>query len=314
VYSYTPAWIAGVLHIIPTLGLLIIFAALYGLYLLYLGLPVLMKCPQDKAAGYTVIVVVCAIVVAVIAGLVSTAIAGTGMYGTFGAGGLGGGGFGGGAFGARRAAPGEIQFDKNSPLGKLQDMSRKLDESNKKMEAAQKAGDSNAAMAAAMSSLGTVLGGGKHVDPVNIDQLTPFVPETFAGLPKTGHSAEKTGIASLMVSHAQATYGEGGSSVTLEISDTGGASGLMGLASGVGVQSERDDDQSSERTVKVNGRLMHEKVSKTGGSNEFAVVLGERFVVAATGRGLNLDQLRTAVTSLDLGRLEAMKDVGVEKQ
>jgi hypothetical protein len=39
VYSYTPAWIAGVLQIIPLLGILAIFGALYGLYLLYLGLP-----------------------------------------------------------------------------------------------------------------------------------------------------------------------------------------------------------------------------------------------------------------------------------
>src|SRR6266487_1459218 len=39
VYSYTPAWIAGVLQVVPLLGILAIFAALYGLYLLYLGLP-----------------------------------------------------------------------------------------------------------------------------------------------------------------------------------------------------------------------------------------------------------------------------------
>ena len=42
------------------------FAALYGLYLLFLGLPRLMKCPEDKALGYTAVVVVCAIVLSVI--------------------------------------------------------------------------------------------------------------------------------------------------------------------------------------------------------------------------------------------------------
>jgi hypothetical protein len=62
VYSYTPAWIAGVLQIVPLLGIFGIFAGLYGLYLLYLGLPRLMKCPEDKAVGYTAVVVVCAIV------------------------------------------------------------------------------------------------------------------------------------------------------------------------------------------------------------------------------------------------------------
>ena len=49
VYSFTPAWIAGVLRIVPLLGIFAIFAALYSIYLLYLGLPRLMKSPQDKA-------------------------------------------------------------------------------------------------------------------------------------------------------------------------------------------------------------------------------------------------------------------------
>ena len=66
VYSYTPAWIAGALQILPALGLLGIIAALYGLYLLYLGLPALMKAPQDKAVAYTAVVVVCAIVLSVV--------------------------------------------------------------------------------------------------------------------------------------------------------------------------------------------------------------------------------------------------------
>jgi hypothetical protein len=64
----------------------------------------------------------------------------------------------------------------------------------------------------------------------------------------------------------------------------------------------------------VDGRLMHEKVSKrAGGSNEFGVVLGERFVVSATGRGVELSELKAAVVGLDLGKLESMKDVGVTK-
>ncbi|MCK7478466.1 MAG: YIP1 family protein [Candidatus Moduliflexus flocculans] len=36
-YSMTPAWVAGVLYIVPGLANLVILASLYGLYLLYLG-------------------------------------------------------------------------------------------------------------------------------------------------------------------------------------------------------------------------------------------------------------------------------------
>jgi hypothetical protein len=303
VYSYTPAWVAGALNILPALGVLALIGALYGLYLLYLGLPRLMKCPPDKAIGYTAVVVVCAVVISVVIGAVGVAVGGAGLMGA-------------GAMNSamrRNAAVSDVKFDKDSPLGKLQALGDKLDESNKKMEAAQKRGDTNAEAAAAMESIGTLLGGGKHVDPIDIAQLKPFVPETFAGLPKKSSNAEKSGVASLMVSKAEATYTDGADkNVTLEISDTGGASGLLGLAGWAGLQGEKDNDDLSERTQKVDGRLVHEKVSKRGGSNEYGIVLGDRFVVSATGRGVGLAELKSAVSSLDLGKLEAMKNVGVK--
>lgn len=72
-YSYTPAWIAGIFQILPPLAVLAVFGALYGFYLLYRGLPVLMKAPADKAVAYTVVVIVAAIVLwlvlAAVAGL-----------------------------------------------------------------------------------------------------------------------------------------------------------------------------------------------------------------------------------------------------
>ena len=71
-YSYTAAWVAGVFSLIPTLALLGVLVSLYSLYLLYLGLPVLMKSPQEKAVGYTVVVCVVAIVLAVVIGAIVT--------------------------------------------------------------------------------------------------------------------------------------------------------------------------------------------------------------------------------------------------
>jgi hypothetical protein len=81
VYSYTPAWIAGMLQIVPMLGFLAIIGGLYGLYLLYLGLPRLMKCPPDRAVGYVVVVVVCAIVVTFALMMMSGTILGAGAMG-----------------------------------------------------------------------------------------------------------------------------------------------------------------------------------------------------------------------------------------
>jgi hypothetical protein len=303
VYSYTPAWIAGVLHILPVLGVLGILAAFYGLYLLYLALPRVMKCPEDKAVPYTAVVVVCAIVLGVVIAMVGTLVTGAGMMAT-----------GGLASATSRSGGSNIQFDKDSALGKLQALGDKLDASSKKVDAAQKAGDQKAAVAASMEGIATLLGGGKHVDPIGVDELKPFVPDTFAGLAKTSSNAEKNGIAGLMVSKAEAVYSDGAQkNVTLEISDSGGASGLVGLAGWASVQQEKEDDTGSERTHKVDGRLVHEKLSKNGGTNEFSVVLGDRFVVSASGHGVGLDDLKAAVGRLELAKLESMKDVGVQK-
>ena len=68
-YAYTPAWVAGILGIIPALSMLAILAALYSLYLLYLGLPVMMKCPRDKALGYTIVLIIIGIIVGFIMSL-----------------------------------------------------------------------------------------------------------------------------------------------------------------------------------------------------------------------------------------------------
>jgi hypothetical protein len=200
-------------------------------------------------------------------------------------------------------------------MGKLQAMGQAMEESNKKMEAAKKSGDPNAQAAAAVAGLGALLGGGKRVDPISIDQLKPFIPEKFAGLAKISSKAEKSGIAGLMVSKATASYGDQEQkSVSLDITDTGGASGLLGFAGWMGAQSEKEDDNGFERTQKVNGRMIHEKGSKrSGGSNEFTMVLGGRFVVEAKGNGIDLAALKTAVSGLDLAKIEAMKDIGVQK-
>ena len=70
-YSSTASWVVGIVMLVPMLGILAILG-LYSLYLLFLGLPIVMKTPADKALPYTVIVIVCAIVIFVIIGSIGT--------------------------------------------------------------------------------------------------------------------------------------------------------------------------------------------------------------------------------------------------
>ena len=69
-YSSTASWLAGIFALIPGLRLLAILGV-YSLYLLYLGLPIVMKSPRDKALGYTVVVIVAAVVLFMIIGVIA---------------------------------------------------------------------------------------------------------------------------------------------------------------------------------------------------------------------------------------------------
>lgn len=66
VFSFTPAWIGGIFMILPMLSILTFLASLYGLYLLYTGLPILMETPREKTLGYFVVVIIVSIVVSLI--------------------------------------------------------------------------------------------------------------------------------------------------------------------------------------------------------------------------------------------------------
>ena len=62
-YSFTPGWVGGLLAIIPALSIVGTLAGLYGLYLLYIGLPKLKNTPQDKQVSYYVVSLLTIIVV-----------------------------------------------------------------------------------------------------------------------------------------------------------------------------------------------------------------------------------------------------------
>ena len=77
-YAWTASWIAGIAVIMPWLGWLIgSLGAVYAIYLLYLGLPYTMKCPPEKAGGYTAVSIIIAIVLSWIVALIVGGVIGT---------------------------------------------------------------------------------------------------------------------------------------------------------------------------------------------------------------------------------------------
>lgn len=298
-YAYTPAWIAGVLGIVPALGILVVIAALYSLYLLYAGLPTMMKCPKGNALGYTIVLVIVGIVVGIILSLVTAMFAPKPDLG--------------GMSGIDPSAPvlGGLAGKDGEAARNLEAMAQKMEEAGKTLEAAQKAGDPNAAAAAAGEMLGNVLSGGRTVEPVDFQQLKALLPETVAGLPRNAATGERTAMGPAALSLAEAQYGDGGRTIRLKVTDMGGAGlAMSGLAAWAMVEMDKETESGRERTGKLDGRPFHERYSAASESGEFDLVVGQRFLIEAQGERIDLNTLKAAVIGMDLARLEAMKNIG----
>ena len=65
-FAPTPAWLAGIFLAVPLLAILSLFASLYSFYLLFTGVPKLMKVPESQVVGYLAVILLCAIVLTVL--------------------------------------------------------------------------------------------------------------------------------------------------------------------------------------------------------------------------------------------------------
>jgi hypothetical protein len=74
VYSSTPAFVAGILNIIPALGILVFLIGIYTFYLLFVGMPVMMETPKEKHAGYFIVTLIVMIVIYFIIGGISSTV------------------------------------------------------------------------------------------------------------------------------------------------------------------------------------------------------------------------------------------------
>jgi hypothetical protein len=68
VYSFTPAWVAGIFLVVPGLHFLVILG-LYGWYVMSKGMPLLVLCPPPRAVKFAGVVTACGVVAALIIGL-----------------------------------------------------------------------------------------------------------------------------------------------------------------------------------------------------------------------------------------------------
>ena len=303
-YAWTASWIAGIAVIVPWLGWLIAVAGgIYSIYLLYLGLPYTMKSPPEKAAGYTAVSIIIAIVLSWVVALIVGAVIGTAAMTGAAMGGLHVTGSNGDS----------VTVDGNSALGKLAAMGQRAEQAGKEMDAAQKSGDSAAQSAAMGKMMGAVSGSNGTVEALAPDQIKAFLPDSLGDLKRTSTSAQRNNAMGMQISEATADYAGGNNQrITLELTDTGGAKGFMAMAAAMAPEEEKETDHGYEKTYTTDGNMVHEAWDTQSKSGEYSVVLGKRFTVKANGNVDSIDQLKQAVGSIDLGKLESLKDAGVK--
>lgn len=293
VYGSTAALLGGIFMMLPALWILGMLASLYSIYLVYLGLPVLMKNNSDKTIAYTAVVIVAGIVVGVIIGAVSTLFAPRGPA----------------LFGGADAPAISV----NTPGGKvtidtagLEAASKKMEEAARQMEKAQKSQDPAAIAAAnsgAVAAAAGMMGGGQAVAA---QSLKAALPEKLADLPRTGFDVQDGAALGLPTSQASASYGSGDKRVRIEIIDIGGLGQMAALAMGMG-QGEKEDQTSAEKTWQENGRTLHQSYQKDGSRAEFKTVLKNGLVVGIEGDGVGVKDLRGMLSQVDLNALEALQ-------
>ncbi|HEX7781345.1 MAG TPA: Yip1 family protein [Sphingobium sp.] len=272
VYSATAGWLAGIFSLIPSLSALGI-VGLYSLYLLYTGLPVLMKSPADKSMTYTIVTVICGAVVGIVLytllGLIMAPIA---M--------IGGGAIGpmAGTESGTVTIPGMGDVD----LDKMKASAAKMEEAAKKMEVAAKTGQSGA------------------VDP---SALQAFLPGAIGGYKRTEISSAGLGAGG---SHAEARYEAGDHNFRVEITDMAAMGALAGMGAAMNVNSSRQTETGYEKTQTVNGQIVTEEWDKGSNNGKFGTTVANRFMVEANGSAASIDELKAAVAAVGPEKLAAL--------
>ena len=289
-YGATAVYVAGLFKLLPALGVLGILAACYSVYLMYLGLPVVMKCPQDKAPGYTAVVVVLYVVVAIVVGTVSAMFIGFGALSSYG--------HSASAFSVK-TPDGEVNIDGSA-------IARRVEAARAQAEAAQKSGDPASAGAALGAMVGALTGaGGAAIPPADLKAL---LPDTLGALKRESFETSGGTAVGIASSVAKATYAGGDNQrAELSITDVGGLGGLASVATWANVTVDKETPDGVEKTYKDGDRTVHEEYRKDGSHAEVTVILKNGVIVETQGDHIDGATLKSMASAVNLDAIEAMK-------
>ena len=306
-YSLTPSFLAGVLLIFPPLAILGILAGFYGIYLLFIGLPIVMGAARERAPLYLVSVMGCAIVLGVVFGAVNAAIR-VGSYGATG-------GFGGAT--TASADAGAAQALAASIVGSAvggsaanreaaQQAARAVASAAAHTDAAEKSGDENAQAAAGIGMLKALVTGGKSVAVVPRAELKAVLPDRFEDMRRADARSESGTVAGIKGSKAFVRFAGSGGGVQIEVSDLGNVGGLAALAGAAANLAESEDDDGYEKNVDVSGQRVHESWKNATKHSELVGLIDGRFSIDVTGDGVEMGTALKAFQAVDADKLRSL--------
>ena len=190
------------------------------------------------------------------------------------------------------------------------------DQAAQKEEEAQKAAEPGLQqMGDALSKMKEAMEGkGEPVEPVDHKALKALLPETAADLARESAEGEKSGAMGVKVSMARARYANEESSLEIEITDMGTASGLTAMASAAWtlVDMDKESDAGYERTTTFRGHRAFEEYDNNAQRGEMRVLVAKRFIVKVQGSNLPMDRIKSALSEVDFGQLTVLAKEAAE--
>ena len=217
--------------------------------------------------------------------------------------------------------PGPEQAARETAMKQLEQAAKDMEAAGKKMESATAKGgqDVGAAMGEAMKALGAMAGaaggvvGSGSFDPIDFRKLKEALPQDLAGFEKGDSSGEKNNAFGISVSEAKQSFrsADGSKTVRFEITDPGSLAGPFALANmWMNVEIDKETSSGYEKTSTVSGRKLHEKWDKSSKHAEVQIVVGNRFMVEVDARGLDMNDVKSLLSKIDVPKLESMKSDG----
>ncbi len=137
--------------------------------------------------------------------------------------------------------------------------------------------------------------------------LKGYLPESVSGgFGRVGTSTGHDEVAGVEGSGAQGSYEKGASRIKVRVVDVGSSGALAGLVTAFNVRSSTGAADHYEKVSEVDGRLTQESYDWPRHAGSYSVMVGQKFVVQASGENVSMDELKAAVRAVDVAGLETL--------